>query len=179
MNKPRYNYLKHKTNIDIWNHLIRGAVTTGEGCVEPIIGNRDKDGYHRIKVNGKQWRANRLSYICNWGQIPPGYFVCHSCDNPKCINPRHLWLGTGKDNAIDRDQKGRHRLADARLTRHLGESNGSAKLTEKDILEIRRLFIPSNKGNGHGANYDELARKFNVSKRSIAAIVRRKTWSHL
>lgn len=69
----------------------------------------DKDGYGIFSLQNKNHRAHKLAYLWNKGEIPEGLNVCHSCDNPSCVNPDHLWLGTQKDNQQDMAQKGRVR----------------------------------------------------------------------
>ena len=76
-------------------------------CIE-WSGSRNKDGYGQKHKNGKTQQAHRLAYECAFGTIPAGMLVCHSCDNPPCINPAHLFLGTNQDNIRDSVEKGRH-----------------------------------------------------------------------
>ena len=129
---------------------------------------RDKDGYGDIRLGGKHGghvRAHRVSWELHNGCIPDGLIVCHKCDNPPCVNPAHLFLGTHKDNSIDRTRKGRGR--DSR-----GEKQGGAKLTANDVIDIRSL-------RAFGAEGRALARAFGVSEASIAFICQRKTWRHV
>jgi hypothetical protein len=79
------------------------------GCWE-WTGTRNRDGYGQLKLKGGKgypFRAHRVAYEAAYGPIPDGMIVCHSCDNPPCCNPEHLWLGTHKDNAADRTAKRR------------------------------------------------------------------------
>lgn len=71
-------------------------------------GSKDKNGYGYIKRLKRTWKAHRASYAEFVGEIPPGICVCHHCDNPSCVNPEHLWLGTMKDNQLDMINKGRN-----------------------------------------------------------------------
>lgn len=84
-----------------WNRVDK----SGE-CWE-WLGGKDRDGYGRIVINGKWWGSHRLSYTLVKGEIPKGLVICHSCDNPGCVNPSHLFVGTQTDNVKDMDSKGR------------------------------------------------------------------------
>lgn len=78
------------------------------GCWE-WQGALDAYGYGQSRFNGKNWRVHRLFYTLLNGPIPPKLMVCHSCDNRKCANPNHMFLGTNQDNLTDMKQKGRAR----------------------------------------------------------------------
>lgn len=72
------------------------------------FGSKDPDGYGNFKIDGKQTRANRISYLIHKGDFDPALYVLHTCDNPPCVNPNHLFLGTKQDNTEDMKSKGRH-----------------------------------------------------------------------
>jgi len=74
-------------------------------------GGKTWDGYGRIKLNGKTVMAHRVAYAMLKGEVPKHLILCHTCDNPSCVNPDHLFLGTHKDNALDREAKGRSKRA--------------------------------------------------------------------
>ena len=117
---------------------------------------KDRDGYGRIRGEG----AHRLAYINYYGPIPKGMVVLHTCDNPSCVNPQHLKLGTHKDNMEDMVAKGRSTA---------GMKNHTAKLTDHDVLDIRA---------SKESNY-KLAEKYKMHHTSISAIKRRLTWKHI
>lgn len=130
------------------------------GCLE-WTGRKDKDGYGLLTWRGKNLRAHRLSLELSTGsQIPETLLVCHHCDNPSCVNPEHLFIGTSKDNAQDALSKGRN---------YIGEKSNRSKLTEKQVIKI----IKSKKST------KELMNQFPVSKATINHIKRGFTWKHL
>lgn len=103
-----------------------------------------------------------MSYELHHGDIKDGLYVCHRCDNPVCVNPEHLFLGTSAENSADRDAKGRH------IT-HRGSDNVSAKLTEEDVIAIRA-------SDGKGI---VLAAYYGVSPSRISEIRTGKKWRHV
>jgi hypothetical protein len=122
-----------------------------------------RDRYGRFWNGTKTIGAHRWSYEFHKGPLQEGLCVCHECDEPFCVNPEHLFAGTHRDNRSDCLEKGRT----AR-----GSSNGTSKLTEKQVLEIRTRPI------FHGSDA-AIAREFNVGKSIISAIRNRKTWRHV
>lgn len=129
------------------------------GCLE-WAGAVNRDGYGVLKLNGKGWRAHRLSWALNFGPIPPGMVIHHVCDNPTCVAPSHLSLGTQQSNQLDKVRKGRQAIR---------ENNGRSKLTENDIVAIRERL-------SCGIAKMAIAEEFGVSARAIYKIDKGVTW---
>lgn len=123
-------------------------------------------GYGSIGVSGKTYRAHRVSYELAYGPIPDGLNVLHTCDNRICVNPNHLFIGTQLENIQDRDIKGRQ-------TR--GESHPRSKLTEDQVLAMRKRYIPFCRVNG--AN--QIARELGVRICAVLDAVNKVTWKFL
>jgi hypothetical protein len=116
------------------------------------------------RLNGKQMGAHRLSYLLHHGEIPNGMLVCHRCDVGMCVNPDHLFLGSGKDNMLDAKNKGRTLK---------GSRHNLAKLSEKSVIIMRRLYADGI------VSIRMLSRAVGMSKASIGAAVNGKTWKHV
>lgn len=131
-------------------------------------GTKDDKGYGVLPL-GKGIKghegAHRFAYRAFCSAIPPGKCVLHTCDNPPCVNPDHLWVGTQLENIQDMDRKGRRRAPK-------GEKSGMAKLTTGRALEIREL-------SKHGETLRSLAKKFGVTMTTVWNVVHRKTWVHV
>lgn len=128
---------------------------------------RNSDGYGNFFHNGKVQKAHRVSYEISIGAIPPGLHVMHSCDNPSCVNPSHLSVGTHRENMDDRNKKGRSRGGS-----NCGSKSGHNKLTEFSVRVIRRAVE-------FGVKQSSLAVMFSVHKATINDAVLRKTWGHI
>lgn len=125
---------------------------------------RHKLGYGQFNNHGKIESAHRVAWELTFGSIPEGMKVCHSCDNPLCCNPNHLFLGTQSDNVRDMDTKGRRVSMPA-----FGERHGNARLTEDTV----RFIHQSNESSA------ELARVLGVSRQSVSDVRNHKTWRHV
>jgi len=119
-----------------------------------------KEGERRIVIG-----AHVFSYKQFVGPIPDGMLVCHKCDNPPCVRPGHLFLGTVQDNALDTKAKGR-------LDIRQGEKNPGAKLTEAKVILLREL-------HASGIGPIELSSRFSIPLGTINCVVYRQSWKHL
>lgn len=128
----------------------------------------DQDGYGIFYPSrDKGIRSHRFSWMLRHGDIPAGLKVLHACDNPSCVNPSHLSLGTDLDNVRDMDRKGRRRNNPAR-----GEANGKARLTIHQVMQIRARAVT-------GDSMTAIAREYGVTKSAIRSVVRCRTWRHV
>ncbi len=119
-------------------------------------------GYGHLYNGEREEHAHRVMWRLTYGEIGD-MFVCHRCDNPGCVNPNHLFLGTQQQNMADASKKGR-------VTR--GEAMHSAKLTEDDIRDIRQAV-------SQGAKQNSIAKQYGVSTGNINLVVKRKRWGWL
>ena len=144
----------------------------------PWIGRGHVREYGKIGLNGRTLRSHRVAYELSHGPIPDDLLVCHTCDNPACCNPAHLFLGTQLDNRRDAAHKGRAAsgaknaavLYPERLRR--GEQNRNAKITADDVREIRRLYA-------EGVTLTKIAPLFGIHYTNVSMICRRLTWRHV
>ncbi len=169
--KPILPILKQRPHFAkrFWEHA--DVVVHGFDLCWNWKGMKDRQGYGMIKVRPKMYRAHRVAWvIINKEEIPDGFQVCHKCDNPSCVNPTHLFLGINADNVRDKVSKGRQSHAGKGSK---GELHPRAKLTEKEVLEIRRQYIPN------WVTARDLAFRFGVSEREIRAIIYRQVWTHI
>lgn len=148
--------------VRFWDNVERGA-----GCWTWKRATRGAQGYGTTKWQHRTYATHRLAWELTYGPIPPGLLVCHRCDNPPCVRPDHLWLGTPLDNMRDMRDKGR-----ARPVRARGEAASRALLTEEQVRMVRQR-------QASGETMAALARELRVSFGAIRSIVVRKTWRHV
>lgn len=132
----------------------------GENDCWPWNGACNHGGYGRFR----NAPASRFSYELHYGPLMPGLLICHACDNPICVNPKHLFAGTYADNRRDCLQKQRQAT---------GERVGGAKLNAESVYEIRRLHAAGEMGRRR------LAAKFGVTHQAVARILKRETWKEV
>jgi len=140
-------------------------------------GAKDRDGYHAHSyiANGKRIKtgAHRFMMMVNGHTIPKDYVVCHHCDNPSCVNPNHLFIGTVKDNNDDKVRKGRQ-------TKLLGSKNPLSKLDEATAKKIKaEAVVGSRVGYNNGSNIKTVAKKYGVHIETVRLIANGKTWKHI
>lgn len=125
----------------------------GNGCWE-WGGYRNPQGYGVLRLMGRPFRAHRLSWELNRGEIPPRLLVCHKCDNPPCVNPDHLFLGTHRVNSADSATKGRQ----------------GKKLSEQNVKEIIDLY-------NYGLSQKDISKLYGVVPSTINYILNGTDWS--
>lgn len=145
---PRFSQKIHETDSGCWEY----TGVTGEG------------GYGYVRRRPRQLRAHRYAWELVNGSVPDGMFVCHRCDNRKCCNPDHLFLGTHRDNMDDMIGKGR-----LRTHAQDGENNGNSRLDWETVQKIRELYAI-------GASQMQIGKMYGISNSSVHLIVHHKTW---
>lgn len=157
------------------------------------LGTLTKSGYGTAAVEGKTVGAHRASYLAFCGPIPEGLFICHRCNNRACVNPDHLYAGTHTDNMADRKRAGLYYEGEDHWT-HIkperlatgekhwsnlhpdktckGERNGSVKITEQELFEIRAAFATGEPGQ-------RIAKRYGLGKTQIYRIRDGRSWRHL
>lgn len=161
---PKFGDLRFSDTIEerFWKQVV--IVPYDNGCWL-WSGHTNQKGYGQIgrgAAGAGEIKAHALSWIIHYGRIPEGKCVLHRCDNPPCVNPNHLWIGTRLDNNRDSVSKGRNQR---------GEKHRFSKFTNQDINDIRSLWPQMNQA--------DLARRYNVNWSAIWKIVHKKTWKHI
>lgn len=163
-------------------------VNKSDGCWEWTAATWGK-GYGALGIDKHSYSAHRISYQMARGPIPDGLWVLHTCDNPKCVRPDHLWLGTNQDNMTDCLRKGRTTRGKPRghNPRIAGDEHWSRKHPERiprgenrnttliaeDVRTIRARY------EGGGVYMRELAMEYGITLSSVSSIIRRVTWGHV
>ncbi len=143
-----------------WKFVDKTSSSGPDGECWVWIGLKDRKGYGLFTINYKSVFSHRVSYADNIGPIPTGMLVCHKCDNPGCVRPDHLFIGTDADNMSDKTLKGRQAK---------GIAAGSSKLNDD---KIRDILVSKN-------DAETIAKQYSVSATTIRMIKRRKTWKHV
>lgn len=113
---------------------------------------------------GEEYLAHRISWVIHYGLIPRGLKVLHTCDQPRCVNPLHLFLGTSQDNMDDMVNKGRSLK---------GSRHPMTNMSESDVVEIRRLYQETK------LSQQAIADMYRINQTAVGFIIRRITWKHI
>lgn len=181
VSSPRRKAFQHLDDIMLpqpdlfWSHVDKAGEcwlwtarigTTGYGAVSVL-----RNGFHRT------FKAHRVAWELENGPIPEGKFLCHHCDNPPCVNPTHMFIGSHNDNMADAKAKGRMRWANTHARRIdpsltvRGERHGQARLTLNDVEEIKRRYAG-------GELQRVIASDYGVRQTQVSRIVRGERWAN-
>lgn len=174
----KYRKLPAFSPQDIDRFWPKAQCSTPDECW-PWQGRHYRAGYGKFTKRKVEYAAHRVAYFLSYGIDPGESLVCHACDNPACVNGRHLFLGSHAVNAVDMIRKGRSATGDKNGMRthpertSPGERNGAAKLTADIVREIRRRY------DSKEASQYTLARDYHVWQMTVSRIVRRVSWKHI
>jgi predicted XRE-type DNA-binding protein len=146
------------------NRFWRKVDIKGEDSCWNWLAGADKDGYGFVTFHGITYKSTHIAYMITYGEFENGLFVCHKCDNPSCVNPKHLFLGTGNDNVKDRHSKKRDAI---------GSQVGTSKLNEEQVSEIMRLYFNKE------MMVKDIAEKFGINRSTITKIAKGTGWQHV
>lgn len=145
---------------DIRRFFAKVGPPNEQGCREWAASRSTSRGnYGQFMLKGRPRGTHRMAWEIAFGSVPDGVFVCHHCDNPPCVEPSHLFLGTSADNVIDMNAKGR----------------GRARLNDETVRLVRRLYRPHSRTLGSNA----LGRRFGVDGSTMWDAIAGNTWSHV
>jgi hypothetical protein len=141
---------------------------TENGCV-PWIGNITQNGYGQVKIKQQPYYAHRIAYWIKFQVDPKELLVCHTCNNPACVNTDHMYLGTNSDNMLQKFREGR--------ASNKGEKHSQAKLNELLVHKIRNLSM-------FGFRIIDITKELrhiipDLDTETVANVIKRKTWSHI
>jgi hypothetical protein len=151
-----------------WSRFYNKFKKTEAGCWEWQAA-RDKDGYGVFTFDQKTWRAHRWSYCAFIEDLGQDMFILHACDNPRCVNPEHLSLGTHQDNEDDKTNKGRRPCL-------AGEINSQSILTSQDVAAIKEIL---RRHHGNRGIVKFIADWYDVTPQCISNIKSGTSWSHI
>lgn len=134
------------------------------GCLEWTGAIQKHRGYGTLGYHRKHWLAHRLAWTLTNCPLAEGQCICHRCDNPRCVDPVHLFVGTQAENMLDMKKKGR------RLGINSHENNGRSKLNKEAVAQIRKIYHSGEK------TQIELAELFQVSQSMISCVLRNINW---
>ena len=140
-----------------------------EGGCWQWLASGTSEGYGRIESGGRKILAHRLSFVLHKGEIPEGMLVLHRCDNPGCVNPDHLFLGSNADNSDDKVRKNRQSKGSAHGSWSRGENHYRTQLTDEDIRRIRADSRP----------HKAIGAEYGISFSHVSDIKRRVKWKHV
>lgn len=152
-----------------WANVVKGTEIFSPFVSTPCWewnGQKDKHGYGQMCKEGKTVRTHRISFELHKGKIPVDHGVLHHCDNPPCVNPDHLFVGTQLDNMRDRNLKGRTAV-------FRGSDHKNAKITEPIVLEMRKLYSDG------VYSQRQIGEIYGVSQAHVSDIVRGGYWKHV
>lgn len=156
--------------VEVDRHLIRRfwgkADKREDGCWEWQSAKMPKGyGIFTVLLEGKYVGvlAHRMAWLITYSDVPTELYVCHKCDNPKCVRPEHLFLGTHADNLGDQKAKGRSRF---------GSKHHGAKVTEEDVKDMFAL-------REQGLTHKQIAEKYNMSRPNVTVILNGRTWQNV
>lgn len=158
-----------------WERFWKFVDKCGEDECWNWIGGIGKGGYGLFWINElhADVHSSRASWMIHYGDIPDGMFVCHHCDNPACVNPKHLFLGTNKDNMQDMIAKGRRVKCFGTKHGNHGTNCWENKLSPEQVREIRHKY------SGGGTSMYKLAREYGVGYSTINYLINRRNWAWL
>lgn len=164
-NEKRFQWSKasKQEKLERLRSIFDDKVTKTDSCWF-WTGTKDPDGYGMIHYGkNKQLKAHRASWLIHRGDFDLTLIVCHSCDNPSCVNPDHLFLGTVQTNTLDKVKKNRQTK---------GSTNFGSKLTEESVLKIKELL-------SLGVTGSRIAKDYKISTSVISSIKQNKSWKHV
>lgn len=140
-----------------------------DGSCWEWVASKNNRGYGWVSVRGRLALAHRVAYEVAHGPVPPKFYVCHTCDNPACVNPAHLFAGTPAQNAQDMVSKGRHARTSGDKVRCCGERNGLSKLTWEIVDQIR---------GSRGLLQREIAKMYGLDQSTVSDVLTGKSWTN-